>query len=96
MKAGMTLPAPKIPVKEKYKIIQTALSSLKNHLSVSMMCKELKVSRLGFYNYLHCQKHPTIKEIRDEEDYILIKQAYDYKNHHKGARQIKMTLLNTF
>lgn len=60
------------------------------------MCKELHVSRSGFYNYLNYQKHPTIKEIRDEEDFKLIKQAYDYKNRHKGARQIKMTLFNTF
>lgn len=59
------------------------------------MCKELNFSRSGFYNYLNYQKHPTIKEIKDEEDFKLIKQAYDYKNRNKGARQIKMTLLNT-
>lgn len=61
-----------------------------------MMCKELQVSRSGFYNYLNYQKNPTISEVRDEEDFKLIKKAYDYKNRHKGARQIKMTLLNTF
>ena len=60
------------------------------------MCKELHVSRSGFYNYLDYQKRPTIKEVNDEEDFKLIKQAYDYRNRHKGARQIKMTLLNTF
>ena len=61
-----------------------------------MMCKELQVSRSGFYNFLSYQKNPKIKEVKDEEDFKLIKQAYDYKNRHKGARQIKMTLLNTF
>ena len=61
-----------------------------------MMCKELHVSRSGFYNFLSYQKNPKIKEVKDEEDFKLIKQAYDYKNRHKGARQIKMTLLNTF
>ncbi len=60
------------------------------------MCKELHVSRSGFYNFLSYQKNPKIKEVKDEEDFKLIKQAYDYKNRHKGARQIKMTLLNTF
>ena len=60
------------------------------------MCKELHVSKSGFYNFLNYQKNPTIKEINDEEDFKLIKQAYDYKNRHKGARQIKMTLFNTF
>ena len=49
------------------------------------MCKELHVSRSGFYNYLDYQKHPTIKEVNDEEDFKLIKQAYDYRNRHKGA-----------
>lgn len=61
-----------------------------------MMCKELHVSRSRFYNYLDYQKHPKIKETRDEEDFKLIKTAYAYRNRHKGARQIKMTLFNTF
>ena len=45
-----------------------------------MMCKELHVSRSGFYNFLSYQKNPKIKEVKDEEDFKLIKQAYDYKN----------------
>lgn len=61
-----------------------------------MMCEELHVSKSGFYNYLHYLKYPTIKEIRDQEDFKLIKQAYDFKNRKKGARQIKMILLDTF
>lgn len=61
-----------------------------------MMFKELHVSRSGFYNYLNYQKNPTIKEVKDQEDFKLIKQTYDYRNRHKGVRQIKMTLSNTF
>ena len=61
-----------------------------------MMFKELHVSRSGFYNYLNYQKNPTIKGLKDQEDFKLIKQTYDYRNRHKGARQIKMTLSNTF
>ena len=86
----------KTSVKEKYKMIQKALSNPKNHLSISMMFKELHVSRSGFYNYLNYQKNPTIKELKDQEDFKLIKQTYDYRNRHKGARQIKITLSNTF
>ncbi len=77
-------------------MIQKALSNPKNHLSISMMFKELHVSRSGFYNYLNYQKNPTIKEVKDQEDFKLIKQTYDYRNRHKGVRQIKMTLSNTF
>ena len=61
-----------------------------------MMCNELHVSRSGFYNYLHYLKFPTIKEVKDQEDFKLIKQTYDFKNRKKGARQIKMILLDTF
>lgn len=61
-----------------------------------MMFKKLHVSRSGFYNYLNYQKNPTIKELKDQEDFKLIKQTYDYRNRHKGARQIKITLSNTF
>ena len=57
-----------------------------------MMFKELHVSRFGFYNYLNYQKNPTIKEVKDQEDLKLIKQTY----RHKGVRQIKITLSNTF
>ena len=32
-----------------------------------MMCKELHVSRSGFYNFLSYQKNPKIKEVKDEE-----------------------------
>lgn len=60
------------------------------------MFKELHVSRFGFYNYLNYQKNPTIKEVKDQEDFKLIKQTYDYRNRHKGVRQIKITLSNTF
>ncbi len=57
-----------------------------------MMCKELHVSRSGYYNYLNYQNNPTIKEVKDQEDFKSIKQPYDYKNLHKCARQIKMNL----
>ena len=30
-----------------------------------MMCKELHVSRSGFYNFLSYQKNPKIKEVKD-------------------------------
>ena len=32
-----------------------------------MMCKELHVSRSGFYNFLSYQKNPKIKEVKDED-----------------------------
>lgn len=58
------------------------------------MCEIARVSRSGYYNYI---KNLTflkylLKEEKDKEDYDLIKQAYNFKNRHKEARAIKMTL----
>ncbi|MEG0931913.1 IS3 family transposase, partial [Algoriella sp.] len=72
------------------------MSNREIHLSVSYMCKKMMCSKSGYYLYVHRLKHPTIQEMNDEEDYKLIKLAYDYKNRNKGAKQIKMVLLNDY
>ena len=58
------------------------------------MCEIARVSRSGYYNYvknLTASKY-LLKEEKDKEDFELIMQAYKFKNRHKGARAIKMTL----
>lgn len=58
------------------------------------MCKIAGVSRSGYYNYvknLTTSKY-LLKEEKDKEDFEYIIQAYKFKNRHKGARAIKMTL----
>lgn len=77
-------------------MIHKMMSNREIHLSVSYMCKKMMCSKSGYYLYVHRLKHPTIQEMNDEEDYKLIKLAYDYKNRNKGAKQIKMVLLNDY
>lgn len=58
------------------------------------MCEIAKVSRSGYYNYLKnltSYKYQLKKE-KDKEDFELIKKPYQFKNKHKEARGIKMTL----
>ena len=66
----------------------------KEKLNIKWMCKIAGVSRSGYYNYvknLTSSKY-QLKEERDKEDFELIMLAYKFKNRHKGARAIKMTL----
>lgn len=54
------------------------------------MCKELKVSRSGYYSHVKSLKRPVSSEEMHSRD--LVRWAYDFKGRAKGARQIKMTL----
>lgn len=65
---------------------------------VSYLCSLLGVSRSGYYNYLSL-KSQTARRERDSKDKLsrdIILKAYNFKNRKKGARQIKMTLENSF
>ena len=66
----------------------------KEKLNIKWMCEISGVSRSGYYNYvknLTSSKY-LFREEKDKEDFELIMQAYKFKNRHKGARAIKMTL----
>ena len=66
----------------------------KNKLNIKWMCEIAKVSRSGYYNYLSNLNSSSylIREEKDKEDFEIIMKAYRFKNRHKGARAIKMTL----
>ena len=66
----------------------------KEKLNIKWMCEISGVSRSGYYNYvknLTSSKY-LLREEMDKADFELIMQAYKFKNRHKGARAIKMTL----
>ena len=70
----------------------------KGKLNVSWLCSTAGVSRSGYYNYvknLTSDKY-LLREEKDREDFELILKAYQFKNRHKGARLIKMTLEHDF
>lgn len=68
----------------------------RNKLDIKFMCNYARVSRSGYYAYIKRLDIITEKDIRDEEDYRMVKAAYDYKNWKKGARQIKMRIERDF
>lgn len=60
------------------------------------MCNIAKVSRSGFYSFKSQTENKLIRELKDLEDFELIKSAYMVKGFKKGAKSIKMTLLNRY
>lgn len=72
------------------------MSNKKNKLKLSHLLKIAGVSKSGYYGYIHETEAKLIRAFKDEEDFELILKAYRFKGYNKGARQIKMTLENTF
>ena len=68
----------------------------KQRLDIKYMCDYAGVSRSGYYAYLKRRETLTPKDIQDELDYFMIKEAYEYKSWKKGAKQIKMRMERNF
>lgn len=65
---------------------------------VSYLCEVLQVSRSGYYNYF-AQTSVERRMMKNQADECVkedVLKAYRFKNRHKGARQIKMTLQNQY
>lgn len=65
---------------------------------VTYLCEVAEVSRSGYYNYLSetSSNSRTNRDILDHKLYLIIMKAFKFKNRQKGAKQIKMTLMNEF
>lgn len=76
----------------KYEIIQSAISKQNNVLSISRLCELAGVSRSGYYAWEKAKPTRDIREANDRQDFDKILDAYKFKGHAKGARQIYMRL----
>lgn len=56
------------------------------------MCKIAKVSRSGYYNFINRVSESNVREIKDADDYKLIRAMFNRHGFEKGARTIKMGL----
>lgn len=83
-----------IPANAKYKIIQETLDQNDNLLNVSALCNIANVSRSGYYHYLSTEELRLQREKQDQQDFLLIVEAYQHKGYDKGARGIYMRLLH--
>ncbi len=78
----------------KFELIEAALRSTDNLLSITEMCQIAGVSRSGFYHWQASLPAREQREARDREDFELILTAYRYRGYAKGARGIYMRLLH--
>ena len=78
----------------KFEVIQSVLQEDDNLLSISILCEIAGVSRSGYYRWIASAEKRTEKEYKDEQDFELILQAYNYRGYPKGAKGIYMTLLH--
>ena len=64
----------------------------KSALNVLELCKLAGVSRSGYYRWIAASNQRAIREASDYQDFLLIKEAYDYRGYAKGSRGICMRL----
>ncbi|MBQ9607955.1 MAG: IS3 family transposase [Lachnospiraceae bacterium] len=78
----------------KYEIIHEIISQEGNLQNISELCEIAGVSRSGYYYWLHSSDKRAEKETRDQADFELILQAYQFRGYDKGIRGIHMRLLH--
>ncbi|MFA7144573.1 MAG: IS3 family transposase, partial [Candidatus Izemoplasmatales bacterium] len=83
----------KILPKEIFQIIDETLLSYDNKLSISLLCNIAGVSRAGYYHWKSNEELRYYKEIKDQEDFSIILEAYNYRGYDKGVRGIYMRLI---
>lgn len=83
----------KISTSELFQLIDSTLDSNDNKLSISMLCDIAGVSRSGYYNWKNNEELRYLKEIKDEEDFKYILEAYNFRGYSKGVRGIYMRLI---
>lgn len=78
----------------KYEVIHEIVSQEGNLQNVRELCEIAGVSRSGYYNWLHSADKRAEKEAKDQADFELILQAYQFRGYDKGIRGIHMRLLH--
>lgn len=59
--------------------IQETLDKADNVMSVSELCRIAGVSRSGYYRWKSAATTRAMREIRDQQDFSLILQVYNYR-----------------
>ncbi len=78
----------------KYELIREIVSQEGSLQNVRELCKIAGVSRSGYYNWLASEEKRQEKELKDQQDFNLILEAYSYRGFDKGIRGIHMRLLH--
>jgi transposase InsO family protein len=83
-----------VPANDKYQIIHEILQRDNNMLNVTWLCDAANVSRSGYYHYLATEDLRLQREKQDQQDFLIILEAYQFRGYNKGARGIYMRLLH--
>lgn len=83
-----------VPSHKKYQIIQEMIKWEDNQLNITWLCEAAGVSRSGYYHYLETEELRIQREEKDQQDFLLIVEAYQHRGYDKGARSIYMRLLH--
>lgn len=79
---------------KKFELIREIVNKEDNVLSVTELCRIAGVSRSGYYRWVNAEDVRRAREKRDQEDFSLILQAYQFRGCAKGIRGIHMRLLH--
>lgn len=80
--------------KEKFEMIEELTARDNNLLNISWLCEIAEVSRSGYYNWVSNKDKRKEDEERDERDFEIIVEVYNYRGYKKGSRSIYMRLLH--
>lgn len=79
---------------KKFELIHESVSKEDNVLSITKLCRIANVSRSGYYRWVNAADIRQARERRDQEDFSLILQAYQFRGYAKGIRGIHIRLLH--
>ncbi|MGG3738652.1 IS3 family transposase [Aeribacillus pallidus] len=78
-----------VPTHKKFAIIHEIAG---NHISIQELCKIAGVSRSGYYNWVKRQKHPSQKQLEDEQLKKKIEECHKKLKGIYGYRRVKVWL----
>ena len=78
----------------KFQIIREMTVLDNNRWNITWLCKATGVSRSGYYNWLSKESIRNEREAKDQADFQLILDAYQFRGYAKGGRSIYMRLLH--
>ena len=82
------------PAEVKYQLISNAIRQDNNLLCISTLCEMAGVSRSGYYNWVGRESARQERQRKDDKDFALVLDAYQFRGYSKGARSIHMRLLH--
>ena len=79
---------------KKFKLIHEIVSKEDNALRITEVRRIAGVSRSGYYRRVNAEDIRQAREQKEQEDFLLILQAYQFLDYAKGIRGIHMRLLH--